>query len=61
MAILRQKACHTKHCIFGLEDAVVCGKYRDPGSKYSDLIGTMCAFSCRYVGHYFSDRAEICQ
>ena len=25
----------------------------DPGSKYSELIGTMSAFNCLYLGHYF--------
>ena len=32
-----------------------------PGSKYSDLIGTMSVFNCLYFGHYFSNGAEICQ
>ena len=32
----------------------------DPGSKYSDLRGTMSAFKYLYLGHYFSDLAEIC-
>ena len=36
-------------------------KHLEPDSKYSDLIGTMSAFNCLYLGHYFSDRAEICQ
>ena len=31
-----------------------------PGSKYSDLIGTMPVFNCLYFGHYFSNGAEIC-
>ena len=31
----------------------------DPGSKYSDLIGTMSALNCLYFGHYFSDRTDI--
>ena len=35
-------------------------KRLEPASKYSDLIGTMSAFNCLYVGHYLSDRAEIC-
>ena len=26
-----------------------------PGSKYSDLIGTMSVFNCLYFGHYFSN------
>ena len=32
-----------------------------PGSKYSDLIGTMSVFNYLYFGHYFSNGAEICQ
>ena len=32
----------------------------DPGSNYSDLIGTMTAFNCLYLCHYLLDRAEIC-
>ena len=36
-------------------------KRLEPDSKYNDLIGTMSAFNCLYLGHYMSDRAEICQ
>ena len=32
-----------------------------PGSKYSNLIGTMSVFNCLYFGHYLSNGAEICQ
>ena len=32
-----------------------------PGSKYSDLIGAMCAFNCPCISHFFSDRAQICR
>ena len=32
-----------------------------PGSKYSNLIGTMSVFNCLYLGHYFSNGAEMCQ
>ena len=32
----------------------------DPGSEYSDLIGTMSVFNCLYFGHYFLNRAETC-
>ena len=35
-------------------------KRLEPDSTHSDLIGTMSAFNCLYLGHYFSDRAEIC-
>ena len=34
-------------------------KRLEPAAKHSDLIGTMPAFNCLYLGHYFSDRAEI--
>jgi len=36
-------------------------KCLEPDSKCSDFIGAMSAFNCIYPGHYFSDRAEICQ
>ena len=32
-----------------------------PGSKYSNLIGTMSVFNCLYFGHYYSNGAETCQ
>ena len=35
-------------------------KRLDPGSKYSDLIGTMSVFNCLYFVHHFSNGAEIC-
>ena len=35
-------------------------KRLDPGSEYSDLIGTMSVFNCLYFGHYFLNRAETC-
>ena len=36
-------------------------KRSEPDLEYSDLIGTMSAFSCLNLGHYLSDRAEICR
>ena len=36
-------------------------KRLEPDSECSDLIRTMSAFNCPYIGHYFSDRAEICE
>ena len=36
-------------------------KRLEPDSKYSDLIGIMSTFNCLYLGHYSSDRVEICQ
>ena len=31
-----------------------------PGSKYSNLIGTMSVVNCQYIDHYFSNGAVIC-
>ena len=31
----------------------------EPASKDSDLMGTISAFNCLHLGHYFSDRAEF--
>ena len=36
-------------------------KRLQPDSEYSELTGTMSAFSCLYLAHYFSGQAEICQ
>ena len=38
-----------------------CYKLLEPNSKFSDLIGTISAFNGLYLGHYFSNCAEICQ
>ena len=29
-------------------------------TEYSDLTGTVSSFNCLYLGHSFSDRAQIC-
>ena len=50
----------TKISLYKLQYFSPGSKRLDPDTKYNDLIGTITAFNCLYLGHYFSDRAEIC-